>query len=169
MLPGLWPSAAFRPGARINTSDTIDKVNRLQLTARGDGTVRQAGAEGSACMLPIAVHVQGAAGRDERDGSCPPAGSAALLCAASVHLAAAPPPSLPLMLTQPPPPRFPRQLQGIGTSANILQRDIVSCGPSVVHVVDQVGAQAFSELGNQRGCWHAQCRRRRRIAAGEAC
>lgn len=33
------------------------------------------------------------------------------------------------------------QLQGIGTSAAILQTDIVACGPSVVHVVNQASLQ----------------------------
>lgn len=32
----------------------------------------------------------------------------------------------------------PTSLQGIGNSANILQADIAACGPSVVHVIDQV-------------------------------
>ena len=30
------------------------------------------------------------------------------------------------------------QLQGIGNSANILQADIAACGPSVVHIIDQI-------------------------------
>lgn len=30
------------------------------------------------------------------------------------------------------------QLLGIGSNANILQGDIVACGPSIIHIVDQV-------------------------------
>ncbi len=30
------------------------------------------------------------------------------------------------------------QLQGIGNEANILQADIAACGPSVVHIIDQI-------------------------------
>lgn len=30
------------------------------------------------------------------------------------------------------------QLQGIGNGANILQADIAACGPSVVHITDQI-------------------------------
>ena len=29
------------------------------------------------------------------------------------------------------------QLQGIGSSARILQGDLAACGPSVIHVIDQ--------------------------------
>ncbi|KAI3436575.1 hypothetical protein D9Q98_005991 [Chlorella vulgaris] len=61
VLTGLWPTAALQPGTKVNTADTIDKVNRLQVTALG-----------------------------------------------------------------------PTSLQGIGSSANILQADIVACGPSLV-------------------------------------
>jgi hypothetical protein len=32
----------------------------------------------------------------------------------------------------------PTQLQGIGNGANILQADIAACGPSVVHIIDQI-------------------------------
>ncbi|PRW55961.1 barwin-like endoglucanase [Chlorella sorokiniana] len=67
VLPRLWPSFTLLPGTAINTSDTIDKVNRLQVTALG-----------------------------------------------------------------------PTALQGIGSSARILQGDLAACGPSVIHVVDQV-------------------------------
>ncbi|KAL4440660.1 hypothetical protein ABPG77_000369 [Micractinium sp. CCAP 211/92] len=67
VLPALWPSWTLQPGTSIPTSDTIDKVNPLQITAQG-----------------------------------------------------------------------PTQLQGIGTSANILQGDIVACGPSIIHIIDQV-------------------------------
>lgn len=42
------------------------------------------------------------------------------------------------------------QLQGIGTSASILQGDIVACGPSIIHVIDQAS-----------GCWRA-CQAMRR-------
>ncbi len=30
------------------------------------------------------------------------------------------------------------QLQGVGSSANIVQPDLKTCGPSVVHVIDAV-------------------------------
>lgn len=38
------------------------------------------------------------------------------------------------------------QLRGIGSNATILQGDIVSCGPSVIHVIDAVSTlcRAFS-------------------------
>lgn len=32
----------------------------------------------------------------------------------------------------------PTQLQGIGDQAYILQSDIAACGPSVIHIVDQI-------------------------------
>ena len=32
----------------------------------------------------------------------------------------------------------PKQLQGIGNQATILQADIAGCGPSVVHIIDQI-------------------------------
>ncbi|KAI7843972.1 hypothetical protein COHA_002510 [Chlorella ohadii] len=64
VLPRLWPSSTLLPGMAINTSDTIDKVNRLQVTALG-----------------------------------------------------------------------PTALQGIGSSARILQGDLAACGPSVIHVL----------------------------------
>lgn len=35
VLPGLWPSWALQPGVQIDTSDTINKVDRLKLTAQG--------------------------------------------------------------------------------------------------------------------------------------
>ena len=34
--------------------------------------------------------------------------------------------------------RGPTLLQGIGDSAVILQADIAACGPSVVHIIDQI-------------------------------
>jgi putative component of membrane protein insertase Oxa1/YidC/SpoIIIJ protein YidD len=37
------------------------------------------------------------------------------------------------------------QLQGIGVSANILQADIVACGPSLVHVIDQASCQSWAD------------------------
>lgn len=40
VLPGLWPSSTLQAGARIDTSDTIDKVNKLQITAQGPSSVR---------------------------------------------------------------------------------------------------------------------------------
>lgn len=67
VLPGLWPSYTLRAGTKIDTSDSVDKVNRLQITAQG-----------------------------------------------------------------------PTSLRGIGSSTNILQGDLLACGPSVVHIVDQV-------------------------------
>ena len=32
----------------------------------------------------------------------------------------------------------PTQLQGIGNAANILQSDIAACGPSIIHIIDQI-------------------------------
>lgn len=40
VLPGLWPSWTLQPGTRIDTSDTINKVDRLQITALGPSSVR---------------------------------------------------------------------------------------------------------------------------------
>ena len=40
------------------------------------------------------------------------------------------------------------QFKGLGSSANILQGDIVACGPSIIHLVDQV---RFCMLA----CWMA--------------
>ena len=39
VLPGLWPSYTLQAGASIDTSDTVDKVNRLQITAQGPTSV----------------------------------------------------------------------------------------------------------------------------------
>jgi hypothetical protein len=39
VLPGLWPSYTLRAGTKIDTSDTVDKVNRLQITAQGPTSV----------------------------------------------------------------------------------------------------------------------------------
>jgi hypothetical protein len=32
----------------------------------------------------------------------------------------------------------PKQLQGIGNSAAVLQADVAACGPSVIHIIDQI-------------------------------
>lgn len=66
VVQGLWPSSTLQPGTLLPTSDTIDKVNPLNITVAS-----------------------------------------------------------------------PTVLQGIGSSANILQKDLAACGPSVVHVIDQ--------------------------------
>eukprot|EP00887_Chlorella_sp_A99_P002824 scaffold6.g2824.t1 len=63
VLPALWPSWTLQPGTKLNTSDTIDKVNRLQIAAAGPGTLRGVGS--SAAVLaadlvacgPSVVHV----------------------------------------------------------------------------------------------------------------
>jgi hypothetical protein len=39
VLPQLWPSASLQPGAKLNSSDTIDKVNLLQITAQSPSLV----------------------------------------------------------------------------------------------------------------------------------
>ncbi|GAB4820958.1 hypothetical protein N2152v2_008004 [Parachlorella kessleri] len=67
VLRGLWPTYTMVPGVMINSSDTIDKVNFLQI---------QAG---------------------------------------SSH-----------------------QLRGIGSTSNILQGNIVACGPTIIHILDTV-------------------------------
>ena len=129
VLPGLWPSAALAPGARIDTSDTIDKVNRLQITAQGPSQARAAPAPPAAApargvtggkgrlrgglfeeALRHPLHAASSSGGGSHPHACRPA---------AIH-----PSTL--------------QLQGIGSSARILQGDLAACGPLVVHIIDQV-------------------------------
>lgn len=107
-------------------SDTIDKVNRLQVTALGATAVSQGlgcggGAEGRALRrvtMPAALHaVWGWAGLVHIYRS----GATAFQLSRLTHL----------------PATLQQQLQGIGSSARILQGDIAACGPAVIHVIDQ--------------------------------
>lgn len=67
------------------------------------------------------------------------------------------------------------QLEGIGSSARILQPDVAACGPSVVHIIDQVGPLCLpARAGHMQACclraapaqgaWHCFCDRPQRAS-----
>ncbi len=148
VLPALWPSWTLQPGTSIPTSDTIDKVNPLQITAQGPTQVS---------WYPTGIPMGGCRRRcgspQPLRGLRAPLGGPHVLPTLPARLTAGnlqwpqgwhclgerPFDRQPLSATEPrtAPPLPAPQLQGIGTSSSILQGDIVACGPSIIHVIDQ--------------------------------
>lgn len=133
VIRGLWPTNTLLPGTALNSSDTIDKVNFLQVQVGPDrqvgGRLGVTGVQGPLCGCALADRSPHIMAQSTRLSVCSP-NYCWHACIGNVMVH-------PFQLW----PACASQLVGIGSNAAILQSNIVACGPSIIHIVDTVRCQ----------------------------